>query len=265
MMHASSTGTAIAAHMTDSRRRLLACLIAGSASVAWSAEPDPAGTAFDQLRAANAARSAEAREWQAWQIESERTYALLDAVQGQVARLRADATAAREAAAKVRQETEAAGETRRQLARLDTVFAAQADAIGQGLDHARAASVPGAVPTMGDGGDARTRFANAVRALETAERAAAATEVEVVEGDLEGQARAVTVLRIAGRGWWCEIDGARAGMIEPQAGRAKLVEVRDAAAAEAIRRAIAIAQGARPPELLLLPVPGSAIDQGAAK
>jgi hypothetical protein len=248
--------------MTDFRR-LAACLLAG---VAWGADADPAATTLEQLRAANAARSAEAREWQAWQVESERTYALLDAVQGQVARLRAEATAAREAAAKLRQESDAAGETKRQLARLDGVFAAQADAIAQGLDRARAASVPGAVPAAEAGGEARTRFAAAVRALETAERAAAASEVEVVEGDLEGQARAVTVLRLAGRGWWCEIDGARAGMVEPQAGgRPKLVEVRDAQAAEAIRRAIAIAQGARPPELLLLPVPGAAIQQGDAK
>lgn len=224
------------------------------ALAAVAAEPE-AVSVLAELRAADAARADLARETNAWRVDQERDRALLAGVSAQAARLRADAAAAREAAARHEREAEAAGESRRRLEALEVVFTAQAEAIVAALARARDASVPGAVPPVDAASEPRQRFAAALRALEAAERAAAVISVGIAEGELAGARRAVTVLRVGGLGWWSAIEGDAAGVVVPRSGALPQLIPSDAAGADAVRRAIAIARGARAPELLLLPLP----------
>ncbi len=252
--------------MTDLIRSLASLLFAAALI---GAEPAPAvdgaAAALEDLRAANVARAGLAREWQEWQAESERTYALLDTVQSQVSRLRADAANAREATATLAQEVATAGASRRRLDALDEVFSAQARAIDAALARAKSASAPGAVSVPSGEGEPRAAFAAAIRALEAAERSASTSAVEIAEGMLDGQRRAVTLLRVAGLGWWSEIDGPRSGVATPAGADAPptLEVVSDPAFAQAIRHAIATTQGSRPPELFVLPLRASAISLDA--
>lgn len=258
------------ATMTEFLRCLLTCAAAVAgyvaiSSTAWSEESaasvDAAAPALEDLRAANVARAALAREWQEWQAESERTYALLDTVQSQVSRLRSESASARDATATLAKEVAAAGDSRRRLETLDETFAEQARAIIAALVHAKAVSAPGAVTVPSADGQSRSVFAAAVRALEAAERAASTSSVEIAEGILDAKPRAVTLLRVAGLGWWSEIDGQRAGFAMPSGSDAppRLEVVVDPAFAQAIRHAIATAQGSRPPELFVLPMRAAAI------
>jgi hypothetical protein len=223
---------------------------------------DPAGAAFEELRAANLARDALSREWQAWQAENERTVALLDGLRDQVERLRADAAAAVEAAAGLEREIETAGAAKRRISELDQAFIAQTKAVGEALVAASARSVPGAVTVPRASSDPRGDFAAVVRALEGAERAASTSSVELVEGMLEGKVRAVTMLRLGGSGWWIEIDGQRAGTVRMAVGERLPVldAIADPNGAEAIRHAVAIARSSRPPEVVALPLPSASIE-----
>ena len=226
-------------------------------------QSDPATLMLDDLRAASAARTAAAAETAAWLQERERMQVTLDALAAETTRLRALAGKDAEAvAASDRQLAElvAAG---RDLAAVRAILGAQADIIAKALTGLAATTAPGAVhqPSSTTAG-AEAAFDEALRALDTSERAAASVTVELVDGEHQGRPLAVKLLRVGPLAWWSELDGKRGGMVHQRAAAvvggkpvAVLEDAGDDEARQAIRQAIAIHEGRALPVVVSLPAP----------
>lgn len=209
------------------------------------AAADPATAVLDELQAANRARADLAREEAAWTAERQRLAALIAATAADTARLEREASSA---------------ETRRDAARaaiaalgsatdLDALRSrlAEAGASAAGRLRAFATSLPPGVIALGDD----TGFDAVARVLEGAERAAATVTVEVVTGTRDGRGEAVKLLRVAGAAaWWVSLDGRAAGTALMRDGTLTLTV---AAEADAIRQALAQAEGRGQPGIVVLP------------
>ncbi len=217
-----------------------ACLLAAALAAA-----DPAAAVLDQLQAANRARADLAREEAAWTGERQRLAALIAATAAETARLEREAAAAetrREAARSALAALGPAAELESLRVRL-----AEAGASAAGRLRALAAIVPPGVVALGDD----TGFDAVARMLEAAERAAATVTVEVVTGTRDGRAEAVKLLRVAGAAaWWVSLDGRTAGTAAMRDGTLVLSV---AAGADAIRQALAQAEGRGQPAIVVLP------------
>lgn len=208
---------------------------------------DPAAATLDELRAANAARAELARETAAWQAEEQRLSALIAATRHEAERLARAATAA---------EAEQAAAAQR-LAALDGAAVAEAlrdrlaiagAAAAQRLAALAATLPPGIVQPGDDQG-----FDAVARALDAAERAAAAVAVEVVTGTRDGRTEAVKLLRVAGAAaWWVALDGSAAGTAARREGALHLTAV-PGPPGDAIRAALAQAEGRAQPGIVVLP------------
>jgi hypothetical protein len=232
--------------------------------------PDAATQVLEELRAAQSARSAQARELQEWRQEQERMAVLHDTVAAEIAALEAAARQDAGQTAALRRELEACAAERRALEATRAALGVQAQAITAALAESARRAVPGAVTIPAGNVDPTVAFDEAVRCLDSTERAAAAIAVELVEGRLAGQPRAVKLLRVGGLGWWADLDGNQAGVAVPSGtGEPPVLEpCADAARGEDIRRAIAMVEGRRVPELLRLPMPSAVaavLARGAGK
>jgi hypothetical protein len=215
------------------------------AVAALLAAADPATAVLDELHATNRARADLAREESAWTAERQRLTALVAATEAETARLEretASALARRDAARAAIASLGSAAELEALRTRL-----AEAGAAAAGRLRALAATVPPGVIALGDD----TGFDAVVRVMEGAERAAATVTVEVVTGIRDGRAEAVKLLRVAGAGaWWVSLDGLAAGTAVMRDGRLALSV---AAGADAIRQALAQAEGRGQPAIVVLP------------
>jgi hypothetical protein len=220
-------------------------LLCASLLAVGLAAADPAATVLAELQAANRARADLAREESAWTVERQRLTALVAATEAETARLEretASALARRDAARAAIASLGSAAELEALRTRL-----AEAGAAAAGRLRALAATVPPGVIALGDD----TGFDAVVRVLEGAERAAATVTVEVVTGLRDGRAEAVKLLRVAGAGaWWVSLDGLAAGTAVMRDGRLALSVT---AGADAIRQALAQAEGRGQPAIVVLP------------
>lgn len=217
----------------------------------------PGAEILATLQAADRARSALAQEANAWQLESQRTEALIQALKAEAARLNAraqqdegriDALAAERRSAAADPVGQAlAAEARRVAASILTRLAA--------LDLPLAPALP-ALPD-----DPAQALEAARAALATREAAASAIDVTITRGTLDGAPRAVQVLRMGHVGlWWRALDGAAAGSARWRDGQLHL-EAADEAAAVRIATAIAVAAEQQPPAVVLLPAAHLEIDR----
>jgi hypothetical protein len=224
-------------------------------SPAAALEPtaDPASLMLEDLRAANAARAALASESAAWRSERERLQAVIDAVANDGERLDREVKEAERQLAELTAQLKQQGPGAEDIEPIRVALADAAEKIRLHLAALARSLPPGAVSvpaaTVGDGA-----FDDAVRALEISERAATTVAIEIVPGTLAGKPAAVKALRVAGAAcWWVAMDGQSAGTLAMKDGAAVLTPVADEAVRESILRAVAIVEGRRPAELLLLP------------
>ena len=209
------------------------------------AAADPAATVIDELQAANRARAELAREAAAWTGERQRLEALITATAAETARLEREAAAAEARRDAARIALEAFG----LASELETLRVRLAEAGASAVTRLRAlaATLPPGVVALGDD----TGFDAAVRALEGAERAAATVTVEVVTGSRDGRSEAVKLLRVAGAAaWWVSLDGRSAGTAAMRDGALVLTPAPEA---DAIRQALAQADGRSQPTIVVLP------------
>ncbi len=210
------------------------------------AAADPAAAILDELRAANQARADLAREEAAWSAEQQRLQALIAATTAETDRLAVvvgqaerECNAARDALVALG----GAGDLDDLRVRL-----ASAGAAAMARLRALAATVlPGIIRLGEDEG-----FDAAIAALERAELAAGAVTVEVVSGQRNGRTEAVKLLRVAGAAaWWVSLDGAAAGTAAMRDGTLLLLQTSDQS--DAIRAALAQAEGRATPTIVVLP------------
>lgn len=220
----------------------------------------PAADVADHVRqhiaAADAARASEAAESAAMaeeRLRAEAAIALLEtrteAERRRIAELEAEL---------VEVEAELA-----QLSARDAERLAWEAPLGAVLDAAtaRIAAVavtlpPGVLPPAepADEGTAQALI-DLQRRLATGLNNAATWSLGVEEGTLDGEPRAVNLLRCGAVAcWWSELDGDRAGSARFGADGLDLIDAPDEAERRAIRQAIAIAGGRASPELVDLPV-----------
>lgn len=228
--------------------RTIGCLLALSAPLAAA---DPLIT-LSRFHAANQARSELARESAAWISERQRLEALIAATEAETARLEHQATAA-EAERDAAVARVAAMGQGSDLKALRSSLSDGGARLAVGLAELARRLPPGAVPaSTSTGGEAG--FESAVRALESAERAASAIAVEVITGQREGRTEAVRILRVAGSvAWWMSLDGLAAGTVRVVDGVCHLTPAADEASRLAIALALAEAEGRSPPTVVLLP------------
>ncbi len=208
---------------------------------------------MEDVRATNEARAALGRETAAWAAERERLQAIVAAAAAEGARLDHEAEAANAAAARAGAAIAAlgdAGDLDRLRAQLDAGAAderARLKSLGLNLP-------PGILAVPDAGGD--DPFGAVMHALEGAEQAAGTVAVDVVPGHLGSDEVAVKVLRIAGAcAWWVALDGDQAGTVALDGhGGLDLTPVTDDGERMAIRQALAMVEGRRPPDLAVLPV-----------
>lgn len=209
------------------------------------AAADPAAAVLDELQAANRARADLAREEASWAAERQRLAALIAATAADTARQEREASSAEVRRDAARAAIAALGSAA-DLEALRTRLA-EAGASAAGRLHSIAATVPPGVVALGDD----TSFDAVVRVLEGAERAAATVTVEVVTGTRDGRPEAVKLLRVAGAAaWWVSLDGRAAGTALMRDGTLVLTV---AAEADAIRQALAQAEGRGQPSIVVLP------------
>jgi len=236
--------------------------LAGPAVGQAAPTPSTADRALLDLQAADAARAELVREDQAWADERASLELLADAVESEAKRLAAEAAEARARAANLRTQAADVGERGRRLAAVLAAFDALARRVESALDDVRAHALPGLVPEADvlAGADGAERLTAALRRLDEAEHQARRAAVELVAGELAGQAVTVRLLRAgAVAAWWVSLDGSRAGTARVQQGRVVLTPAPTADAAARIRTAVAVAQGHLAPRLVTLPVPAEGL------
>jgi len=233
---------------------MVSCLAAGAADVG-DATPaiDHAESVLEQLRAANVARAALTAEQAAWDAERERILAVTSANDADIDGLTKDGAeveAERQQAAKQVASFEKADDLVPVHAQLDAIAAT----IVEQLKAYAQTTLPGAVTLPEHPGS--LTFDEAVRCLDSSERAATSASIDIISGQLGGVATAVKVLRVSGAvAWWVALDEHTAGTLTMVAGSPQLQEVADQGQRRSIIRAIAILEGRRPAEFEVLPLP----------
>ncbi len=208
----------------------------------------PAGAevrpALDALAGADRARAALAREQAEWALARDRQAALADALNAEARRLEAEIHRLRAQAAELSEDDAAAALAARVASRQ-----AEAEAVARSIRAGLAPLAPRwSPPTAAPG------LAGALGLLRAAEQAAAAVEVGVATGELDGQSVAVQTLRLGlAAMWWRALDGSAAGRVEVVDGR-RILRRGDPATLRAVTEALAVAGGQIPPRLIDLPV-----------
>lgn len=212
----------------------------------------PSNPIIADLAAADQARSAEAAERQQWAIERERANALAAAITTDIARHETALERLRAAGAEAEAWKRESAARHHRLAQITDAVRAIDASLRECLQAWARRLPPGAVQQPEPGaGDVVESLERALVAFETGEKAAAAVSVELIEGKLDGQPRAVKMLRAGGAAWWADLEGKNAGIVEIADGDVRLIP---ADGAPEIRQAIAIAEHRRPPHVIALPI-----------
>jgi hypothetical protein len=240
--------------------RLAFVLLAVPFVLAAAPAADDAGTVPERIQAeltvAHRARSQLAEEERAWAEEKERLNLLLTTVRRRTEQLQAeagDAAAARDA---LREEVESLSAKRERLDAVETLLDTLAERLEQDLAALAAGTLPGLVPPDAAAGitDPARRFDAAVARLQETESRLGTVTVEIVTGILDGREVTVKLLRAgAAAAWWTSLDGQRAGTARLDGDRLVLTPVDSAATADAVRKAVAVAEGRAAPAWVLLP------------
>lgn len=217
----------------------------------------------EELRAANEARSRQGAEVQAWHLEQERLATAVDGLQAEIARVEQELAAAESERIALRAEQEKRGSGAVPAAQ--QALAAAARTTRARLQEAAGGVPPGVVTVPAD-----DTLDGVLKALELSERAAGQVVVEIAAGHRVGGAddprTAVRLLRAGALAWWMALDGRDGGTAAMVAGRLELTPVTEVAERDAIRRAIAMAEGRAAVELIALPVVPAVIPaMGGAK
>ena len=229
------------------------CLTSVTAAEAESA-PNTAAAALAQLTAANAARAELAANEAKWLIERDRLLALIAATQAEQARLERAATAAETERSEAITATKALDHGN-QLQAARAQVAESAARMRVQLQKLAVTLPPGTIATVDEKVTADDLFDAVIRAIDTSERAATTVSVEVVTGQRDGHTEAVKLLRAAGAAaWWVSLDGQDAGIAHMNAGNLHLRSSPDRQEKDAIRSALAQAEGRSPPKLVVLPL-----------
>ncbi|MEM1024805.1 MAG: DUF3450 family protein [Myxococcota bacterium] len=243
------------------RMAMLGLIVAGPARAQAPAPPEAKGASsvalevLAELQAAHEARVEESRllrDGRADVLSLEGRTAVVE-LETIVAEQRREA--ARTALAQLEARQAPLGRREAQVAGLMVEVAAQ---IHSRLDALAARVPPGAVPPRAtpEPRAAEARLDAAFDRLEEAERRARQIEITLAEGDLEGERRAVQILRVgAAAAWWLSLDGDQAGWVEVREGSLALRPLADPVGREAIARAVRIAKGRAAPDLIPLPLP----------
>jgi len=241
---------------------LVACLLAlplaggaGPQNAARDAAPVPQQVQAE-LQAAHQARTHLAEETRAWTAEKERLDLLLSAVRRRTERLQAEAKEAEAARDELKKKLDTLSAETQRLETVRTLFDALSERLEKDLETLAAGALPGLVPPDAAAGvtDPARRLDAAVARLEETESRLATVTVEIVTGVLEGREVTVKLLRAGGAAaWWTSLDGDRAGTARREGDRLVLQTLAAPAAAEAIRKAVAVAEGRAAPDWTLLP------------
>jgi hypothetical protein len=216
--------------------------------------PNAMAATLAQLTAANAARAELARNEAAWRLERDRLLALIAAAQAEQARLEAAATAAENERDVAIATTTAMNDSSR-LQATSTAMAESAARMRVQLQQIAANVPPGTIATVDNQLAGEALFDAVIHALDVSERAATTITVEVVTGQRDGHTEAVKLLRAAGAAaWWVSLDGQNAGIAQMNAGNLHLHNVPDRREQDAIRSALAQAEGRSPPALVVMPL-----------
>lgn len=206
---------------------------------------------LEHLRAANAARQADAAAQADWQADRVRLKALVDGAKAEATRLEAAASSA-ETAEKAAQGKLTASGVEGDLDRLRQRLADAGAALNAQLDRLRERFPPGTI--SGSVNETTESFDAAVARIDAAERAASEVSVEVVTGKQDDTAQAVKLLRVSGAAaWWEALDGVAAGSARMESGTLRLSAVAEPGQRDAIHHAIAIVEGRSGPAVVLLP------------
>jgi len=209
-----------------------------------------------ELAAAGQARRQLAKEEQDWAAEKARLELLLSAVRYRAEQLKADAAKADADRADLQKQVDAFTARTDRLARVDAMLDALAERLEKVLDARADETLPGVVPpdTAADVTEPARRFDVAVARLEETERRLGSATIEIVTGRLAGREATVKLLRIGGvAAWWVTLDGDLAGTARLQDGRLVLDPAASPEDAEAVARAVAVAEGRAASDWVLLP------------
>ncbi len=239
---------------------LAVCLLTLPFIVGAAPAADDAGTVPRQvqaeLAAAHEARSQLAEEERAWAAEKERLNLLLSTVRRRAEQLQAEANDAAAARNQRRKEVDALSAKRRRLDAVEALLDTLAERLEKDLAALAAGTLPGLVPPDAAAGitDPARRFDAALARLQETESRLATATVEIVTGVLEGREVTVKLLRAgAAAAWWTSLDGARAGTARLDGERLVLTPVTAPETADAVRKAVAVAEGRAAPGWVVLP------------
>ena len=208
------------------------------------------------LAAAHEARRQLAREEQDWAAEKARLELLLSAVRYRAEQLTSDAAKADADRADLQEKVDTFTARTDRLARVDAMLDALSERLEKAIDARADEALPGVVPPDTASGvtEPARRFDAAVARLEETEHRLASATVEIVTGRLAGREATVKLLRVGGAAaWWVTLDGDQAGTARLQDGRLLLDPAASPEDAEAVARAVAVAEGRAAPDWVLLP------------
>lgn len=209
----------------------------------------------EDLRAANEARSRQGAEIQAWRLESDRLAATVDGLKAELARAQADLAQVESArdALKTEQDRLGAGD----VAAAQQTLADATRATRTRMQEVALTLPPGSVVVPLD-----ESIEAVLKAIELSERAATQVGVEIAAGHRAGtppeERVAVRVLRAGTLAWWAALDGRDAGLAAMAAGTLELTLAESPADVDAIRHAVAMAEGRSAQEPISLPRPATA-------
>jgi hypothetical protein len=205
------------------------------------------------LRAANTARSDNAREDTTWRTEAERLRVVEATVRQQIADLKRRSDAHQDATKLTKKQLANLTPDQEKKAAHEALALTQAERIHEGLDRLASEVPPGVIPARPKRSTAP--LTDALRRMESARKTARRIAVELTSGKLDGEDRAVELLRAGGAvAWWRALDGKQAGTATVENGQLILVAVTDSAVTEAIIKGVDIAKGRKAPALVELPV-----------
>ncbi|MFO8014397.1 MAG: DUF3450 family protein [Phycisphaerae bacterium] len=247
---------------------LAVCLLALPFVLGAAPAADEPGTVPRQvqaeLAAAHRARSRLAEETQAWAAEKERLDLLIAAVRRRAERLEAEAEDAAAARADLETKVESLSAKKARLEAVQALLDTLAERLEKDLEALAAGTLPGLVPPDAAAGvtDPARRFDAALARLEETESRLATATVEIVTGMLEGREVTVKLLRAgAAAAWWASLDGEQAGTARLDGERLVLTPVTAPEAAEAIHKAVAVAEGRAAPDWVILPAGHVEVDE----
>lgn len=240
--------------MSTALRLLLATLLTTAA--AWSLEGDATVQARAAIAAADAARSAEAAEGEAMARERIRAEAAIGLLEAQAEAEERAIAALERNLAEVETELEELAARDAERFAWEAPLSAVHAAAGERLAALAPRLPPGVLPPAATDEEGTAQaLLDLHRRLRAGLDATASWSLGIEEGQLDGEARAVNLLRAgAVAGWWSELDGPRAGVARFEPTGVVLEAAADDTQRRTIRSAIAIAGGRASPELVDLPL-----------